>query len=142
VVTINIPPLRDRMADTRLLAHAFLRRFAPENGRTSLKLHQDALRAIEQHNWPGNVRELENRIRRAVIMADISGIKPDDLELTDHSAEPPTLGLKEAREAIERQYVQNALRKHGGNITSAATELGVTRPTLYELMDRLGIQRD
>lgn len=142
VVVMKIPPLRDRMSDTRLLAHAFLRRFGQENGRSSLKLHQDALRAIEQHNWPGNVRELENRIRRAVIMADISGIKPHDMELTDNSAEPPSLRLKEAREALEREFVQNALRKHGGNITSAAGELGVTRPTLYELMDRLGIQRE
>lgn len=142
VVAIKIPPLRDRMGDTRLLAHAFLRRFALENGRSSLKFHQDALRAIEQHNWPGNVRELENRIRRAVIMADISGVKPPDLELTDNSTEPPALGLREAREAVERQVVQTALRKHGGNITSAATELGVTRPTLYELMDKLGLQRD
>jgi two-component system NtrC family response regulator len=142
VVAIKMPPLRDRMGDTRLLAHAFLRRFAEENGRSSLKFHQDALRAIEQYNWPGNVRELENRIRRAVIMADISGVKPHDLELTDNSAEPPVLGLKEAREAVERQVVQSALRKHGGNITSAATELGVTRPTLYELMERLSIQRE
>jgi two-component system NtrC family response regulator len=142
VVAIRIPPLRERMGDTRLLAQAFLHRFAHENSRTSLKLHQDALRAIEQHSWPGNVRELENRIRRAVIMAEISGIKPHDLELADNSAEPPSLRLKEAREALEREFVQNALRKHGGNITSAAAELGVTRPTLYELMDRLGIQRD
>jgi two-component system NtrC family response regulator len=142
VVAIKMPPLRDRMGDTRLLAHAFLRRFAEENGRSSLKFHQDALRAVEQYNWPGNVRELENRIRRAVIMADISGVKPHDLELTDNSGEPPALGLKEAREAVERQVVQSALRKHGGNITSAATELGVTRPTLYELMERLGIQRE
>jgi len=142
VVAIKMPPLRDRMGDTRLLAHAFLRRFAEENGRSSLKFHQDALRAIEQYDWPGNVRELENRIRRAVIMADISGVKPHDLELTDNSAEPPVLGLKEAREAVERQVVQSALRKHGGNITSAATELGVTRPTLYELMERLSIQRE
>jgi two-component system, NtrC family, response regulator len=142
VVAINMPPLRDRMGDTRLLAHAFLRRFAEENGRASLKFHRDALRAIEQHHWPGNVRELENRIRRAVIMADISGVKPPDLELTDNSDEPPVLGLKAAREAVERQVVQSALRKHGGNITSAATELGVTRPTLYELMERLGIQRE
>ena len=141
VVTMKLPALRERLGDTVLLAQAFLRKYAEENGRPSLKFRQDAIRAIEQHDWPGNVRELENRIRRSVIMADGSAVKAEDLELKDKSAETPARRLKEAREEVDRQMVQSALRKHGSNISSAATELGISRPTLYELMDKLGLAK-
>lgn len=142
VVTIKLPPLRERVGDTMLLAQAFLKKYAEENGRASLRYRQDAVRAIEQHGWPGNVREMENRIRRAVIMADGAAVKAEDLELIDTSAEAPARSLKEAREEVDRQMVQEALRKHGSNITSAANELGVSRPTLYELMEKLGIRKE
>ena len=141
VVTMKLPPLRDRSGDILLLAREFLHKYAEENGRSSLKFRQDAIRAMEQHNWPGNVRELENRIRRAVIMADGSAVKADDLELKDNSVEAPARRLKEAREEVDRQMVQEALRKHGSKISSAATELGISRPTLYELMDKLGVEK-
>ena len=142
VVMIKLPPLRERFGDTSALAQAFLRKYAKENGRAALKFRQDAIRAIEQHNWPGNVRELENQIRRAAIMAEGSLVKAEDLELRDTSGAPPMRSLKEAREEVERQMVQEALRKHGSNVTSAASELGISRPTLYELMEKLGMKRD
>jgi two-component system NtrC family response regulator len=141
VIAIKVPPLRERSGDLRVLAQAFLRRFAEENGRDALKFGPDALRAIDQYHWPGNVRELENQIRRAVIMVEGRTVKAEDLELADPSAVTPGRGLKEAREAVERQMVLDALRRHGGKITSAAAELGISRPTLYELMEKLAIQK-
>lgn len=142
VVTIKLPPLRERFGDTGTLAQAFLRKYAKENGRAALKFRQDAIRAIEQHNWPGNVRELENQIRRAAIMAEGSTVRAEDLELRDTSGAPPARSLKEAREEVERQMVLDALRKHGLNVTAAAMELGISRPSLYELMEKLEIKRE
>ncbi len=140
VVTIKLPPLRERLSDTMVLAQSFLKKYAEENGRASLRYRQDAIRAIEQHAWPGNVREMENRIRRAVIMAEGATVKAEDLELIDSSAEAPPRSLKEAREEVDRRMVQDALKKHGANITAAAAELGISRPTLYELMEKLGMR--
>src|SRR4051812_8316870 len=143
VVVIKLPPFRAREKDIRLLAQSFLKRFAAQSNKGSLAFEPEALKAIERHPWPGNVRELENRIKRAVIMSDHNRISARDLELIDapgSSANPSN--LKEARETLEREMVQSALRKHAGKITSAAVELGVSRPTLYELMDKLGITRE
>jgi two-component system NtrC family response regulator len=101
----------------------------------------DALRAVKRHTWPGNVRELQNRVKRAVIMADGKRITASDLELADGTDIIPAPTLKEARENIERELVEQALKRHSGRISSAATELGISRPTLYELMEKLGISR-
>jgi two-component system NtrC family response regulator len=144
VVVIKLPAFRSRENDIRLLAQAFLKRFASQANKGNLAFEPEAIKAIERHTWPGNVRELENRIKRAVIMCDHNRISSRDLELADISnggAASPS-NLKEARESLEREMVQSALRKHGGKITSAAVELGVSRPTLYELMDKLGIVRE
>jgi two-component system NtrC family response regulator len=141
VVQIVLPPLRDREDDTRFLAQAFLQRFAAENKKTGLVFGPEALRAIQQHAWPGNVRELENRVRRAVIMSEGKRLTPEDLELAELATRPHPALLKEAREALERDMVQHALKQHSGNITAAANSLGVSRPTLYELMEKLGIQK-
>jgi two-component system NtrC family response regulator len=132
VVTINLPALREREGDIRLLAQEFLRRNAAANAKETLGFSQDAIRAINAHSWPGNVRELENRIKRAVIMAEGKRISAEDLEL-----ESPT----EAREAAEREVVERALRKNNGKIAPAAADMGISRPTLYELMDKLGIAK-
>jgi two-component system, NtrC family, response regulator len=142
VVTINLPPLRERGDDAKLLAQVFLQRFAAENRKSNLTFHPDALRALNRHTWPGNIRELENRVKRAVIMADGKRITAADLELTptDQADRPTT--LKEARESIEREMIQQVLQRHSGKISSAAVELGVSRPTLYELMEKLGINRE
>ena len=96
-----------------------------------------ALSALQRHGWPGNVRELENRVKRAVIMAEGRRITPPDLEL---GTGPPRT-LKEAREEVERDLVLQALARHGGKIAPAAADLAISRPTFYELMEKLGIQR-
>jgi two-component system NtrC family response regulator len=140
VVVISLPALRDREGDIRLLAQEFLRRNAAANGKEGISFNQEAMRAVNAHSWPGNVRELENRVKRAVIMAEGKRITAEDLEL-----ESPTpalnLNLKEAREAVERDVVQRALRKHRGKIAPAAAEMGISRPTLYELMEKLGLEK-
>ena len=143
VVKLKLPPLRERETDIRLLAMAFLHRFALQFGKTGLAFDQEALRAIDHYGWPGNVRELENRVKRAAIMGEAKRLTANDLELSagmEGAAAP--LGLKEAREALERRMIENALRKHGGKMTPVATELGVSRPTLYELIEKLGIDRE
>ena len=142
VVVIKLPPLRQREEDVEFLAQEFLQRFATESDRTGLKFSPDALRAIKRHTWPGNVRELQNRVKRAVIMAEGKRVTAVDLELSDSADLVPAATLKQARESVERELVEQALKKHSGRISVAAAELGISRPTLYELMDKLGIARD
>jgi two-component system, NtrC family, response regulator len=143
VVVIEVPPLRERGDDIVLVAKEFLHRFGVQHGKPKVIFSPDAVSAISLYGWPGNVRELQNRVQRAIIMADGNRVTATDLELTGvaSSAAPPQT-LKEAREDAEREIVQEALRRHRGKITSAALELGVSRPTLYELMEKLGIARD
>jgi len=141
VLVVRLPALRERGEDVSLIAREFLRRFGAQHMRTGLTYSQDALRALNQHGWPGNVRELQNRVQRAVIMADGKRVTAGDLELAD--GEPTALPtLREAREQVERELVQESLRRHGGKITPAALELGISRPTFYELLDKLGIPRE
>ena len=140
VVVVKLPALRERPGDVPLLAKALLRKFAAQNGRTATDFSPKALRALQQHPWPGNVRELENRIKRAVIMAEGRSVTPVDLELGE-STEGAFRSLKEAREAVEREMIQQALERHGGKISRAAEELGISRPTLYELMEKLSLAK-
>ena len=142
VVMIHLPPLRDRETDLVLLAQAFLQRAASQSGKTPPQFTQEALRAINQYPWPGNVRELENRVKRAVIMAKSHRVSSVDMELSEPADQQAPRTLKEAREALESELIAKALRKHQGKISSAAAELGVSRPTLYEMMDRFGIKRE
>lgn len=157
VVVCKLPPLRERGDDIILLAQDFLKRFGKQNGRENLAFDPQALKAIASYPWPGNVRELQNRVQRAVIMADGRRITCEDLEIPSITgvgdAAPPIAagttvdvslagGLKEAREALERELVNQALEKTDGNISAAAKELGVSRPTFYELMNKLGISKD
>ena len=141
VVVIPMPLLRARGGDILLLAKAFLQRYSAENSKQGQTFTTQAIGAIERHAWPGNIRELENRVKRAVIMADGKKITPADLELTTRHAKYPGQGLKEARMALEEDMVQSALARNGGNLTRAASELGISRPGLYDLMDKLGIER-
>ncbi len=124
------------------MAKAFLHNYGVEHAKPGLAFAPDALRALTFYRWPGNVRELQNRVRRAVIMADGKRVTARDLELTDTLSALSPQTLKDARESVERELVQDALRRHRGKVTSAALELGVSRPTLYELMEKLGIGRD
>ena len=142
VVVVKVPPLRDRGDDIALVAKEFVHRYGDQHGKPSLTFAPDALRAINLHRWPGNIREMQNRVQRAVIMAEGKRVTASDLELTDALGALPPRTLKEARENVERELVQDALRRHGGKITSAALELGISRPTLYELMEKLGIGRE
>jgi two-component system NtrC family response regulator len=136
-----LPALRDRDDDILLLAQSFLHRFASESGKPGVTFGPDALRAIRQYTWPGNVRELQNRIKRAVIMSEGKRLSTADLELEPASGALQGVTLKEARERLESEMIRQVLRKHTGKITSAAVELGISRPTLYELMDKLGIEK-
>ncbi|HEX7654746.1 MAG TPA: PEP-CTERM-box response regulator transcription factor [Verrucomicrobiae bacterium] len=142
VVQLALPPLRERENDIRLLAQYFLNRFAAETNKQNLTFEAEAVKALNRHAWPGNVRELENCIRRAAIMAEGKRVTTRDLNLEQSVGGPNVTTLKEAREAVERQMLQQALKKHGGKIAPAAAELGLSRPTIYELMDKLGISRE
>ncbi|MDT3680135.1 MAG: PEP-CTERM-box response regulator transcription factor [Burkholderiaceae bacterium] len=138
-IVVTIPPLRERAGDAALLAHAFVQRFARQNGRDKLVLREDALDAIQRHDWPGNVRELENCIKRAVIMADGTSITADDLGLEPvHEAAP--MNLRAARDEAERQAVLKVMSRVEGNVARAADLLGISRPTLYDLLNRFGLR--
>jgi two-component system, NtrC family, response regulator len=141
-IVVNIPPLRSRVGDAALLAHAFTKRFAQEQNRRNLSLSEDALRAIEAHKWPGNIRELENCIKRATIMADGSQVTADDLGLAAPAGEEgdASLDLRTVRDEAEKKAVIAALARSNGNVLKAAELLGVSRPTLYDLMHRLGLK--
>jgi two-component system NtrC family response regulator len=136
VVTIRLLPLRERGEDIVFLAREFLERYAAQSGRTKPVFAPDALRAMSRYSWPGNVRELQNRVKRAVIMATGSRLTGKDLELErdQNRASSSATTLREAREHVEREMIEQALKRNSGKITSAAADLGISRPTLYELM--------
>jgi two-component system NtrC family response regulator len=142
VVRVALPPLRNRGEDVTVLAKIFLERFAAENRKTITAFSADALDSLRAHDWPGNVRELENRVKRAIIMAEGRKLTAEDLELdSGHAERYRSVTLKEAREDLERELIRKTLRKHQGNMTRTAAELQVSRPTLYELMEKLGIRK-
>lgn len=136
---IVVPPLRDRPGDAALLARAFARRLAAQKGRRHLVLRADAFEAITRHRWPGNVRELENCIRRASTAVHGHAISARDLDLPEAQPAIP-FNLRQAREAAERQAVAIAMAHAGGNVARAANALGVSRPTLYGLLNRFGLR--
>ena len=140
-IVVEIPPLRARVGDPALLAHHLVRKFGQEH-RRNLVLADDALRAIETHPWPGNIRELENCIRRATIMADGNQITAEDIGISsvDSAAHDRSLDLRVTREAAEQRAVLAALARTDGTVAKAADLLGISRPTLYDLMHRLGLK--
>jgi len=149
VVTINLPPLRERDKDIFFLAHLFLRRFSETLNKRARSFSMAALNRMEGYSWPGNVRELENRVKRAVIMAESSIIEPRDMDFVDSEKMPETkprelsseiLTLKEAKERVEKEMVIAALEKQKGNVVKTAEVLGISRPTLYDLMKKHGLQ--
>jgi len=141
VVTIALPPLREREGDIMFIARILLQRFAHENRKRITGFSAQALRALERHPWEGNIRELENRIKRAVVMADEQKISPEDLDLSARSVGYMGKTLKEARDALDREFIDRALIKYKGNVSKAAEDLGVSRPTLYEMMVKLGVDK-
>jgi two-component system, NtrC family, response regulator len=140
-MTITIPPLRDRSGDTHLLGRVFLERFAREQGRPVKGFSPEALLAMERHTWPGNVRELENRVKRAVIMADGALVNSEDLELSAEGEDPMMLNLRQVRDEAEGRALRRTLQIVDGNISRAAELLGVSRPTLYDLLKKHGLNR-
>lgn len=138
-ITINIPPLRERVGDAVLLARVFLDRFAQEHRRSFRGFTDDAISAIEAHAWPGNVRELENKLKRAVIMAEGSQVSAEALELAT-GKENATLNLREIRENAERAAILRAMAMFPDNVAQMAEVLGVSRPTLYDLLTKYGLK--
>ena len=162
-IVLNIPPLRHRVGDAALIAHSFVWRFAEEQRRGAMALQPQAIGVIESHAWSGNVRELENCIKRAVIMAEGSIITVGDLGLSGvgnndghnsgnsdvsnvtndnmvNGQQTDKLNLRQVRDEAERQAVIRVLGRVDGNLSKAAGLLGISRPTLYELLDRFGLR--
>ncbi|NIB43149.1 PEP-CTERM-box response regulator transcription factor [Pseudomaricurvus alkylphenolicus] len=139
-ITVNIPPLKDREGDALVLARRFLQRFAQEQSRPIKGFSADAIAAIETYSWPGNVRELESRIKRAVIMADSSQVTAEDLEIDPEQENAAPLNLKQIREEAERKAIQRALNHANDNISETAKQLGITRPTLYNMLEKYNLK--
>lgn len=138
-VKVVVPPLREREGDVIVLATYFLKKFNAQFSRKTKGFSNEALSALKSHPWRGNVRELENRVKRAVIMSDGPLLGAGDLDL-EGAAEPMlSLDLREARARAEREVVQMAIARSGGNISNAAKLLGVSRPTLYDLVKEHGL---
>lgn len=141
-IVIKIPALADRPGDASLLARHFQKKYTEEINPAVKGLAPDALAALEAWNWPGNVRELENRIKRAVIMADGKLVTANDLDLETADNEPvDLLNLKAAREAADRMAIRRAISQTNGNISNAAKLLGISRPTLYDLLKQYQLQQ-
>jgi two-component system NtrC family response regulator len=139
-ITVTIPPLRERHGDAILLAQAFLERHAQEQNRSLKGFTPDALKVLDTHTWPGNVREMENLIKRAVIMADGPMVNAEDLGLNPKGLQEEPLNLRQVRDEAERQAVVRAMARTGDNVAQAAELLGISRPTLYDLMSKLGLK--
>jgi two-component system NtrC family response regulator len=139
-IVVRIPTLAERHGDAALLAKHFLNRFAKEMNPQVKGFSSGALAAIDAWGWPGNVRELENRMKRAVIMADGKLITPEDLDLSGPEDEELPVNLKAAREEADRRLIRQALARTENNISSAAKLLGISRPTLYDLLKQYGMQ--
>jgi two-component system NtrC family response regulator len=136
-IVVKIPSLQERSGDAVLLARHFLNRFARELNPSVQSLSPDAIDAIDAYGWPGNVRELENRVKRAVIMADAKSVTAADLDLQSNlSSDEPAMpiNLRAAREIADRKAIRQAMIRTDNNISGAAKLLGISRPTLYDLL--------
>lgn len=139
-ITISIPPLREREGGRLILARSLLEKFAAQHGRTLKGFSPDTLNAIRNYAWPGNVREMENKIKGAVIMAEGKQVTAADLGLSEVDAQAPNLNLREVRRLSETTAIKRALVSASGNISKAAKILGITRPTLYDLIEKYEIR--
>ena len=141
-IAINIPPYREREEGRLILARTLLQKYAKKQKRAINGFSEDAVAAIESYSWPGNVRELENKIKGAVIMADGKMVTAEDMQLSPEEDEPESLNLREVRSRAESKAIRVALTRSFGNISKAAELLGITRPTLYDLMNKYGLSAE
>ena len=146
-LTINIPPLREREGDIPLVARALLDKYSVQHNKPRRDFSQTAMAAIETYEWPGNIRELENRISRAVIMSEGDHIEIEDLEFSAKThvgdkgqGKPTLLNLRQIRDDAERQAIIRALNWFNGSVAQAADVLGISRPTLYDLINKYGLK--
>lgn len=146
VITIHLPPLRERGDDIMVLANLFLKRSTEQFGKKIKGFSNLSINMLKTYHWPGNVRELENRVQRAVIMSDSLSLEPGDLGFTG-TVQPykfqmnETITLKSARDRLEREMVAYALGRQEGNVAKSAEALGISRPTLYDLMKKYNLGR-
>lgn len=141
MVTIPVPTLKERGSDIALLARTFLMKFAEAQKKLVRDFTPQAVEALMAHNWPGNVRELENRVKRAVVMAEGKYVSPANLELKEPSSvDRGSSRLRVVRNLHEKELVRSVLEKADGNVSKAAVELGISRPTLYQLLSRYGLR--
>lgn len=138
-IIIQIPALREREGDKALLAQSFLDKFSQQNGRSFRGFTDSARAEIDAYEWPGNVRELENRVKRAVVLAEGRQILATDLGFAEHEDSVQSLNLRDARERVEREVILRALSIYNSNVTHAAEALGISRPSLYSLIKKLGL---
>jgi two-component system NtrC family response regulator len=142
VVHLSLPPLRDRGDDALLIGTVFLKRMSEEVGRKVTGFTPDAIQALRAYSWPGNIRELQNKIRHAVVMAESFDITSRDLGLADSNipdTQAQSLSIKRARQELESHIVVEALALHQWNLSRVARELGISRPTLYRLLQKHGL---
>jgi two-component system NtrC family response regulator len=139
-VTVNIPALRERRGDSLVIAQSLLHDRSQRHGRSLRSFTPDAINAIQSYAWPGNIRELENKVNGAVIMAEGAQVTAVDLGLVSPDSEADCLNLKQARQRAEHEALRRALALASGNMSRAAELLGVTRPTLYDLLERTGMR--
>ncbi len=136
VLRLHLPPLRARSEDIELLARFFLHRFSGENGGSVAGFSKQTLAAMREHPWPGNVRELINRVRRAMVMSENRLLTPEDLGLAETPAAKGANHIRDARTEAEKEALQESLRRAGGNVSRAARALGISRVTLYRLLNK------
>ena len=141
-ITINIPPYREREEGRLILARTLLQKYCKLQKRAVNGFSDDAVQAIETYSWPGNVRELENKIKGAVIMADSKLVTASDLGLIPGEEDRESLNLRKVRQRAESKAIRVALTKSYGNISKAAEMLGITRPTLYDLLNKYGLSAE
>ena len=140
VIQLQLPPLRERRGDVRLLAENVLRNYLASNPKCQVSAFSSvAIRAMNTYDWPGNVRELINRVHRAIIMSDSRLVSASDLGLETLALEPPSVTLEAARASFDRDIIESSLRSNDNNVTKAAQQLGISRVTLYRIMNRLNI---
>ena len=141
-ITVNIPPFRDREEGRLILARNLLHKYCKSQGKAINGFSDDAVQAVESYTWPGNVRELENKIKGAVIMADGKMVTAADLGIVAGEVEEESLNLRAVRQRAESKAIRVALTRSYGNISKAAELLGITRPTLYDLLNKYGMSAD